>query len=565
MKQQINKFFTKQKLIAFAKVFGLHVILTAGLTYIISIFLFYIGIKISPLTLPTSFVITSYILLFSSSKKRKNHLNFVYLLFTIFLYLLMIIISSKFYDISWDGQEYHQETIFAITDKQWNPIRNYNPPADTFPYLSTWVKHYPKASEILSSSIYIITQRIESAKAFNLLFILSSFCLSLFFLTKELKIHLTKSLLLSFIIAFNPVSIYQSLTFYLDGEISSLIICGFILLIMLAKTDKKIYLYSFILLITLLINFKSTGIIFSIFLCVEYLLLLIIDKHPLKKIAKKTILLLLAGICAICIFGLNPYVYNTIHFKNPVYPLVGENSIDIMTPNRPQGYENLNKIERMFVSNFMLTIDPNTNEITKRLPLSFTYSNLIPMLYGDTRIGGFGPFFMEISLLAGISILYLLTLKNVDKAVKYKLLFYCCTIFFFVLIFPESWWARYVPLLYIIPVIITIPYFMKIKYLPFIVELLTFFLIINNLYISFVYFDNQIKFTKQINQTLKELERNNEKIYVYKYGEFHNNIQKLKENNLKYEIVEDKERWDSLEEEKRLFPVGSFIVKLDKK
>ena len=106
---------------------------------------------------------------------------------------------------------------------------------------------------------------------------------------------------------------------------------------------------------------------------------------------------------------------------------------------------------------------------------------------------------------------------------------------------------------------------MKIKYLPFIVELLTFFLIINNLYIAVIYFDNQIKFTKQINQTLEELERNNEKVYVYKYGEFHNNVQKFKENDLKYEIVEDKERWDSLGEEKRLFLVNSIIVKLDKK
>lgn len=259
-------------------------------------------------------------------------------------------------------------------------------------------------------------------------------------------------------------------------------------------------------------------------------------------------------------------MYITQYILKILYnPLVGENSIDIMTPNRPQGYENLNKIERMFVSNFMLTIDPNTNEITKRLPLSFTYSNLIPMLYGDTRIGGFGPFFMEISLLAGISILHLLTLKNVDKAVKYKLLFYCCTIFFLVLILPESWWARYVPLLYIIPVIITIPYFMKLKYLPFIVELLTFFLIINNLYIAVIYFDNQIKFTKQINQTLEELKNNNEKVYVYKYGEFHNNVQKLKENNIEYEIIEDKERWDSLGEEKRLFLANSIIVKLNRK
>ncbi|MBP8689282.1 hypothetical protein KBH77_02940 [Patescibacteria group bacterium] len=558
-KHWVDKLLTKQSLIAFAKAFGLHVILTAGLTYIISIFLFYIGVKINPLTLPISFAIASYILFFSSSKKRKKHLNIAYLLFTIFLYLVMMTISFKFYDISWDGQEYHQETIFTITDKGWNPIKNYDPPTDTFPGLVTWVKHYPKASEILSSSIYVITQRIESAKAFNLLFILSSFCLSLFFLTKELKINLTQSLLLSFITAFNPVSVYQSLTFYLDGEISSLIICGFILLIMLARTDKKIYLYSFILIITLLINFKSTGIIFSVFLCIEYLLLLLMNKHPLKGVIKKALPLLLAGICAICIFGLNPYVYNTIHFKNPAYPLAGENSIDIMTPNRPPGYDKLNKIERILVSYFMLNVDPNTNRIIPRLPLSNI--DLALVQYSDPRIGGFGPFFMEISLLSGISILYFLVQKKYNKTIKYKCFFYCCTIFLLALILPESWWARYIPLIYVIPVIIIIPYIIKSKHLPFIIELLVFFLFINNLYTGAIYTFSTTKYSRQIDQAIEKLRNENSKVYVYKYGEFHNNVQRLKENGIQYEIIEDKNIWESLGEARMIFYTTPFEIK----
>lgn len=560
----VMKFFSRENFLGFAKLFGLHVVITAGLIYVISILQFYFGIEMNFVPLMGGFVIASYLVFFLPSRKKKNQHCIPYFVFTLLLYFLAIWVSFSFYDISWDGQEYHQETIFAIADENWNPIRSYDPPAGTFPNLYMWVKHYPKASEILSSSIYTVTGRIESAKAFNLLFIACSFCLSLYLLSKELKLSFRRSVLFSFLVAFNPVSVYQSLTFYIDGEISSLIVCGFVLIILLVKSNKRIYLYVLMLLITLLVNFKTTGIVFSVFLCLEYIFLLFVNRYSFKEVFKRCIPLFLAGICAICVFGFNPYVYNTIHFKNPAYPLVGENSADIMSYNRPDGYEKLNKGERILVSYFLLGIDSDSGRIRVRLPFSFDYDDVLCLRDSDPRIGGFGPFFMEMCILSGVSLLYFLVRKGYGRVVKGKLLLYCCSICLLVFVMPESWWARYVPLAYLVPIMVGVFFAVRKGRFPFVVELLIFVVFLNNLYVGMIYCVNPIRYTRRINESIEELKSKNEKVYVYRYGKFHNNVQRLKENGIEYEVVEYEERWNSLGEGRMVFYNAPFEIKYGK-
>lgn len=560
----VMKFFSRENFLDFAKLFGLHVVITAGLIYVISILQFYFGIEMNFVPLMGGFVIASYLVFFLSSRKKKNQHCIPYFVFTLLLYFLAIWVSFSFYDISWDGQEYHQEIVFAISDEHWNPVRDFSPPPDTFPGFFMWVKHYPKGSEILSSSIYVITGRIESAKAFNLLFLVSSFCLSLFFLSKELKLGFLRSLIFSFLIAFNPVSVYQSLTFYIDGEISSLIISGFVLLAMLALRNRKEYLFAFVLLIILLVNFKVTGVVFAVFLCVEYVLLLFLKKNQWRDVFKRCILLLVAGVFGICVFGFNPYVYNTIHFKNPAYPLAGDGSVDIMSYNRPEGYEKLNGVERVLVSYFMLGVNPDSGKIGLRLPFSFDYDSLTAIRYSDPRIGGFGPFFMEICVLGGISLLYFLVSGRYGVSEKRKVLVFCCTVCLLCFVMPESWWARYVPFVYLVPICIGLFFFKRKGHIPFVVELLVFLLFLNNLYVGMIYLVNPVRYTREINEAIEELKSSNEKVYVYRYGIFHNNIQRLKENGIEYEVVEYEEKWNSLGEGKKIFYNAPFEVKFGK-
>ena len=76
-----------------------------------------------------------------------------------------------------------------------------------------------------------------------------------------------------------------------------------------------------------------------------------------------------------------------------------------------------------------------------------------------------------------------------------------------------------------------------------------------------IYFVNPIRYTRKINEAIEELKNRNEKVYVYRYGEFHNNVRRLKENGIEYEVVEYEEKWDSLGEGKRIFYNAPFEIK----
>ena len=120
----VMKFFSRENFLDFAKLFGLHVVITAGLIYVISILQFYFGIEMNFVPLMGGFVIASYLVFFLPSRKKKNQHCIPYFVFTLLLYFLAIWVSFSFYDISWDGQEYHQEIVFAISDEHWNPVRD---------------------------------------------------------------------------------------------------------------------------------------------------------------------------------------------------------------------------------------------------------------------------------------------------------------------------------------------------------------------------------------------------------------------------------------------------------
>jgi hypothetical protein len=479
--------------------------------------------------------------------------------FLIGFYSFLIAFSSVYYDTSSDGQEYHQETIFALSDEKWNPLKEASPPANTFPKLDTWVKHYPKGSEILSASVYSITDKIESGKVFNLLFIFSSFSLVFFSLINTYKVKIFYSFLIGFITALNPVSIYQSLSYYLDGEISSLIIIGITLIVLYLKTREKIILISFLGILCLLITFKFTAVLYAIILSVTLLIFLFLKEKNIKKFLNVSILLFLAGIFGVIALGFNPYVYNTVNHGHPFHPLAGKDSVDFMPANTPDEYKPLNKIEKILASSFILKT--NNNKILLRIPFHLEEWNFELLKYTDLRVEGFGPFFMEISLITSISGLFLVTNKGIDKRKKLLYLLSCFLIIVSVLLIPESWWARYVPQMYLIPIITVTIFFININKIKFHTQLLLLFLILNSLYVTSIYLDGAKNHKNAINSIIENLKNEEREIVIYKYGHFHNNIRRFEENNIEYILIDDIEEWNQIQIEGPLFPNSDFQVR----
>src|ERR1700743_3710938 len=79
--------------------------------------------------------------------------------------IVSILISNYFYDLSYDGQSYHQEAIYQI-DNGWVPFYKMLPNKLRY---EIFIDHYSKGIEISQGVIYSFTHHIESGKATNIM------------------------------------------------------------------------------------------------------------------------------------------------------------------------------------------------------------------------------------------------------------------------------------------------------------------------------------------------------------------------------------------------------------
>jgi hypothetical protein len=133
---------------------------------------------------------------------------------------------------------------------------------------------------------------------------------------------------------------------------------------------------------------------------------------------------------------------------------MGSEKVDIMTNNTPFGIRG--STNKFLVSLFAHTDNIMTvpeREVNLKIPFTFNTSDIIHSTKVDTRIAGFGPLFSGIIVLSVILLsVYLYKKRNFKKA---KGPIYIILILAFsISIMPNSWWARYIPQLWFIPLII---------------------------------------------------------------------------------------------------------------
>lgn len=160
--------------------------------------------------------------------------------------------------------------------------------------------------------------------------------------------------MISIVMAINPIVMAQIFTYYVDG-VMGLFIYGIILFFIMI-TDKKFNSISnkekwFGLLAetTLCMNIKFTGIYFS---AIFYFLFYIIwQKQSAKENKFKenfiniTINFIIIVMFGILVIGASTYVKNTIEHKNPLYPIIGNDDIDIVTTNQPKSFLEKNRFQ----------------------------------------------------------------------------------------------------------------------------------------------------------------------------------------------------------------------------
>jgi hypothetical protein len=393
--------------------------------------------------------------------------------------ILFIVVAGSFYDVSFDGQWYHQETVsylnqgynpayqtLAVPSDEVNDVVNMcNPiwpgdipqvkqiyPLKNIKYVA--INNFSKGSEVIQAAIYQVTNRIETGKAMNFMLLMGAFFLCLSVLYRIPSISNTKKWLLAILLAFNPIVIVQLLTFCVDGNMGCLFLCLLAIACLIFSDNNKYYLFLLISIGSMAINIKYTGLAYTVILGVGFIVILWIYKktEAVKKV-------LIAGLIAFAIgltcSGFNPYINNIITKGNIFYGL--EEIKIISFELTPPTIRNLNRVEKLAMS--VLTHEGSfAAQKTAvwhipKVPFYFTKEDIAESYDSEQMLSGFGPFFGGAMLVACIVFLMAIIRIRKTKAFSYAMVV-IIIVLITVLMIEDAWWVRYVPQFWLLPVII---------------------------------------------------------------------------------------------------------------
>lgn len=418
--------------------------------------LFIVGIGVSSISF-LMYILLSVFVTFLFFYDKKNKLEcFKKIIINEFIALIILFITilfaSAFYDMTWDGNTYHKEMI-GLMKNGMNPVYNVNSG-------DIWVQHYARAVETFASVIYSFTNNIECGKALNFILIILLFG-QVFKYLREKNVNYIFSLIFSFVVAFNPISLIQSVTYYVDGIFANTLF--FIILMLLRLTDRKennnIYMYWLAGLTVVCINIKFTSLLICTMFIgafVLYWLFLSIKERKLKfELKKWAVYFLCVYIIGVVFVGASVYVKNFLKFGHPFYPLKGEKTeVDIVTDNEPSGLSNYNHVQKFIYTLFSKTYTWYDKKPELKIPFTVYKSEFESMQYADTRIGAFGPLYSGILILS-IPIIVFYIIKNTFKRKRENILLFLIILCIIapIPILPVVWQLRYYPQLYLLPII----------------------------------------------------------------------------------------------------------------
>jgi hypothetical protein len=512
---------------------GFFLINFVGIMLLLATFTFIANQSLNKLHFPCAFLLST-IINWSACKYyfiKNTSVFWKSTVIVIVLILISIIIAGYFYDISYDGQWYHQETLIQLKNG-WNPI--YQQLSEKID-VSIWLNHYAKGAEIPEAIVYVFFNRIETGKAVNIILLVASFCLIVSFLFRIEKMSTLKVYLIAALLTCNPVFMAQVLTYYVDLQLGLLLLDILIILcLMFFEKDKyKLFLFSMATCIALNIKFTAlpyVGIVIIGALGVLYL------RKQMDTFKSVFICAAISTIVAVFIIGYNPYVKNTIEHGNPFYPLAGKGKVDIMLGNSPPGFSHNNRIYNLGVSVFSNTsggLNVGNKHSFIKTPFTFSMPELVESSDTDARLGGFGFLFSGILLLSVL--LFGTVLIKSSKDNRFLLLSILAVITMSIFIMEYAWWARYTPQLWFVPLtILCFSEFINSTTIRWLSRSIYLLISINVGVITVFVLVRNIVATQDIDYKIKEIKSVKDNIKYVDFGKLNPERVKFEENNIKY-------------------------------
>ncbi|TAK91064.1 MAG: hypothetical protein EPO06_07065 [Burkholderiaceae bacterium] len=368
-----------------------------------------------------------------------------------------ILLAANIFDVSHDGQQYHQQAIIALI-QGWNPFLG--PPYEGIH--SLWLNSYAKAPWIIEATFARTFGGVEYGKALNFLIPCSVLLMGWIFLRYRLCLSRRWAVLGSLLIAFQPVVLYQIASYYNDHLLYGSIV---VLILAIVLHDLRASIYTTLLVITtatVAINIKFTGLGFVGAIFLLWTIYSIFQTTTSIAARKLTYIFFVVATMAV-LTGFHPYVTNALKFGHPFYPLAGSHKVDIISSNAAPEFLVRNRFEKTALSIFARSNGRvpedmgNTPQIELKFPLSVSKEEVKAFYkFTDVRVGGFGPLFGA-AFLMSLFCLVALWVKRATLSEKTGGLFFLLTASIVVaFIVPEPWWSRYAPTLWLIPLTIGI-------------------------------------------------------------------------------------------------------------
>lgn len=410
-------------------------------------------------------VVLSWITLWLMRRNSFLYSLLISLLGALVLFVCVYLIGGIL-DLSWDGNWYHKVDT-GLLAHGWNPFRlsmgDYAYQSGIIPVQLSWpawYDGYPKSTYTIGACFYSLLGTIEAGKSYNVVAVISLLCMSTSLLQRVGKLKFYQAFLIALFLAFNPVSLAQSFTYYNDGFIFSMLSIYMISLCSLfldegGELSSHCWAAVFMSL-CIGLNIKFSGLISFGILGMLFYVGWIIIKFPNRNspqvkafFIRVTLFFIAAVLCALLLSGATTYIVNTLRYQNPLYSIVGQGATPFLVEQQtPSFLRGLPKIERFFYSIFARM----TNDIYElpgnylKLPFTIAADEWNYAVSVDIRTSGWGIFFSGVFILSVAVVLswFIAGMKNHPPKAVFCLILLILAYIFIPPIFVEGyWWARY--------------------------------------------------------------------------------------------------------------------------
>lgn len=440
-----------KRLIAFSRDLGMIMLLIPVLTFILTsiclIFKWGVNDFIVPLAAAGSI---SFSLRLSEQQTNRFVHSASIIAAAALIALIIYRMNAWFYDISFDGQWYHQDAMIFLKHFGWNPF--YDPLLKNNVVSgenADWLNHYAKAGWLTTAAFYETFEKIQIGKSINSMLMLSSLLLSFSFFVKHTRLNLLRAALLALMLALSPAAFGQMFTYYIDGQVSALLLLLVILAIehLRQPNDYRIFLL-FTAVLCYFVNLKFTAAIYGFIILTAAFAWNIAGLGGFAQLKKRLILYGCAGIFAFLLFGYPTYVRNTLEKNHPFYPLMGNKDAGerLAQISYPVDFFDKNRFEKFFSSTFATPQYTSDNTHPSVLKSLFKFKHVEYYLiyfrnFQPVLMSPLGPFYGEFVLLFLPLMLMVIWMNRTNKA------FWFLTLTFLVSIcmLPDFWIYRYTP------------------------------------------------------------------------------------------------------------------------